>query len=366
MIGTEDPGISTQVAEFEIRFSRFLDSEGRVVGSPLPQCASDKSVMLPIYRTMVLCREFDEKALNLQRTGQLGTYGSPLGQEAIGVSVSSVMGPDDVLFPSYREFSAQIHRGVTLKELLLYWGGDERGNDFQGPREDFPICIPIASHVCHAAGAAYAFKYKNESRVAVCFIGDGATSKGDFYEAINMAGVYQLPLVIIVSNNQWAISVPRKRQSAAETLAQKAIAAGFPSEQVDGNDAIAIRAAALRAVNSARSGSGPYLIEALTYRIGDHTTADDASRYRKQEEVDQFRNLDPITRFQSYMLSAGLWSSNEQSLLEKECGQKVEQAVADYLNTPPQPAQAMFDYLYQELPAALRSQYEEVAGNKHD
>jgi pyruvate dehydrogenase E1 component alpha subunit len=366
MTSSVGTGISKQVAQFEIRFSRFLDAAGNVINSPLPEWASDKSVMLPIYRTMVLCRVFDTKALNLQRTGQIGTYGSPMGQEAIGASVSSVMNPDDVLLPSYREFSAQIYRGVTLKELLLYWGGDERGSDFQGPREDFPVCVPIASHVCHAAGVAYAFKYRKEPRVAVCFVGDGATSKGDFYEAINVAGVCRLPLVVIVSNNQWAISVPRNRQSAAETLAQKAISAGLPSEQVDGNDAIAVRAATLRAVDSARSGSGPYLIEALTYRIGDHTTADDASRYREAEEVNKHRKLDPVTRLQSYLLNAGILSADEQHMLEKECNQKVEQAVTDYLNTPAQSAQAMFDYLYQELPSALRSQYDEVTGCNRD
>lgn len=285
------------VATFEITFNRYLDADGSVVNQPLPEWASDKNVLLPIYRTMVLCRTFDTKALNLQRTGQLGTYGSPLGQEAIGASVVSVMREEDVLVPSYREFSAQLQRGVSMKELLLYWGGDERGSDFQGPLEDFPICVPIATHVCHAAGVATAFKYRKQARVAVCFIGDGATSKGDFYEALNVAGVWQLPLVVIVSNNQWAISVPRNKQSAAQTLAQKAIAAGVPCEQVDGNDAIAARAAAQNAIENARSGAGPYLIEALTYRLGDHTTADDASRYRDTEEVEKQKQFDPIKRF---------------------------------------------------------------------
>ncbi len=360
------PGATEKVATFEITFNRYLDADGNVVNQPLPAWASDKSTILPIYRTMVLCRTFDRKALNLQRTGQLGTYGSPLGQEAIGASVASAMKEEDVLVPSYREFSAQLHRGVTMQELLLYWGGDERGSDFQGPREDFPICVPIATHVCHAAGIASAFKYRKQARVAVCFIGDGATSKGDFYEALNVAGVWQLPLVVIVSNNQWAISVPRNKQSAAQTLAQKAIAAGVPCEQVDGNDAIALRVAAQSAIDNARSGGGPYLIEALTYRLGDHTTADDASRYRDTEEVEKQKQLDPIKRLCSYLSNTGLWSDQEESALVQECEQKVEQAVKDYLNTPAQPAQAMFDYLYAELPASLQTQYDEIVSNNHD
>ncbi len=354
-----------QVAAFEIFFNRFLDAEGNVVNQPLPQWAGNADVMLPIYRTMVLCRAFDAKAINLQRTGQLGTYASSLGQEAISASVASVMRNEDVLVPSYREYGAQLYRGVAMKELLLYWGGDERGSDFQGPREDFPICVPIATHVCHAAGVACAFKYRKQPRVAVCFIGDGATSKGDFYEALNVAGVWQLPLVVIVSNNQWAISVPRNRQSAAQTLAQKAIAAGIPSEQVDGNDAIAIRDAAQKAVGKARNGEGPYLIETLTYRLSDHTTADDASRYRDADEVEKQKQFDPIRRLHKYLQNAGLWSDEEEGELVKECEQQVGQAVEDYLNTPAQPAQTMFDYLYAELPTALQAQYDEAIGNDH-
>ncbi len=355
-----------QVATFEITFSQYLDAAGNVVSQPLPQWANNRAVMLPIYSSMVLCRAFDAKAINLQRTGQLGTYGSPLGQEAVGASVASAMGSGDVLLPSFREFSAQLYRGVSMTELLLYWGGDERGSDFKGPREDFPICIPVATQMCHAAGVACAFKVRREERVAVCFIGDGATSKGDFYEALNVAGVWQLPLVVIVCNNQWAISVPRNRQSAAKTLAQKAIAAGVPCEQVDGNDAIAVRAAAQKAMDRARSGDGPCLIEALTYRIGDHTTADDASRYRDSDEVEKQKQLDPVLRLRSYLSNTGLWSDSEESKLALECEHKIEQAVKDYLDTPVQSTRAIFDFLYAELPASLQSQYQEVTENNHD
>ena len=204
-------------------------------------------------------RLFDEKAISLQRRGQLGTYASSLGQEAIGTAIGSAMSEDDVLFPAYREYAAQFFRGVTMTDILLYWGGNETGMNFKGQRLDFPICVPIASQAPQAVGAAYAMKLRNEKRVAVCIIGDGATSKGDFYEAINAAGTWELPIVFVINNNRWAISMPRKTQTRAETLAQKAIAVGFPGEQVDGNDVIILKHRIDQAIHKARSGIGPSL-----------------------------------------------------------------------------------------------------------
>ena len=202
-------------------------------------------------------RAYDSKAIALQRTGQLGTFASMLGKEAVEAGVGSAMAPDDVFLMTYRENGVQLMRGVTMKELFLYWGGDERGSDFAGPRRDFPICITIAAQATHAVGVAWAMQHRRESRVAVCALGDGATSKGDFYEAINAAGAWKLPLVFVVTNNQWAISVPRHAQSAAQTLAQKAIAGGFEGVQVDGNDVIAVRHAMDQALAKARTGGGP-------------------------------------------------------------------------------------------------------------
>ncbi len=216
----------TRVAEFSIEFTRFLDASGNLV-APLPEGAGDVDDLVETYRLMVLARTFDATAIALQRTGQLGTYASSLGQEAIGAAIGLAMRAEDVLVPSYREHVAQIARGVTMAEILLYWGGDERGSDFSGPRHDFPVSIPIATQSCHAVGAAAAIKLRSEPRVVVVALGDGATSKGDFYESVNLAGVWRLPVVFMVSNNQWAISVPRRLQSGAETLAQKAIAGGF-------------------------------------------------------------------------------------------------------------------------------------------
>jgi pyruvate dehydrogenase E1 component alpha subunit len=218
-----------------------VDADGRLVAA-LPAFASDVVEPIALYRAMVLTRLFDTKAIALQRTGRLGTYASSLGQEAVAVGVAAAMQPSDVLLPSFREHGAQLWRGVTLEELFLYWGGDERGNDFAGPKEDFPNCVPVGSHAPHAVGVALAFRLRKQARAAVCVFGDGATSKGDVAEALNMAGVWKAPAVFVVNNNQWAISVPVSKQTAAPTLAQKALAAGMPGAQVDGNDVIAVRA----------------------------------------------------------------------------------------------------------------------------
>ena len=249
------------IARFEVRHRAYLAPDGSI-HRRLPAFASDTRLLVRLYRAMVLVRAFDLKAVALQRTGRLGTYAASLGQEAVSVGVASVMRPEDVLFPSYRDNAALIWRGVKLEEILLFWGGDERGNHFSGPVQDFPFCIPVGSQAPHAAGVAYAFKLRKQPRVAVCLFGDGATSKGDVYEAMNFAGVHKLPVVFVVTNNQWAISVPLRLQTASETLAQKAIAAGFIGEQVDGNDIVAMHAAADEALEAHR----PMAVEAAVAR----------------------------------------------------------------------------------------------------
>jgi 2-oxoisovalerate dehydrogenase E1 component alpha subunit len=355
----------TIVAKFEVRYSQFLDPHGKVV-APLPEFARTAPNLVGLYRWMVLMRAYDAKAIALQRTGQIGTFASLLGHEAINAAIGSAMGSDDVFLMTYRENGVQLMRGVTLKELFLYWGGDERGSDFSGPRRDFPICITIAAHATHAVGAAYAMKLRRERRAAVCALGDGATSKGDFYEAINAAGAWKLPVVFAVTNNQWAISVPRAKQSAAQTLAQKAIAAGIEGLQVDGNDVIAVRHAMDEALNRARSGGGPTLIEALTYRLSDHTTADDATRYRSPDEVAQAWKLDPIVRLRTHLMAAGAWDKAKEDALLKECNEQVQAAAQAYLDTPPPTAEQMFDHLYATLPAALQKQRAAALGEKQE
>ncbi len=349
------------VASFSVPYSRYLNPDGTLC-QPLPEKFAAQHDLSSLYQHMVLTRRFDTKAVALQRTGRLGTYASSLGQEAIAVAAGHLMRPEDVLFPTYREHGTQIMRGVTLMELLLYWGGDERGSNYSGPRQDFPVCIPIATQCTHAAGAATAFRLRREARVAVTMCGDGATSKGDFYEALNLAGVWELPLVFIVTNNQWAISVPRERQTCTETLAQKAIAGGVSGEQVDGNDIMAMLLALEAALERARNEHRPALIEALTYRMADHTTADDASRYRAPENVEEHEKLDPISRLGAYLRANGSWGdAREAELIERVDGE-IERAIEAYLETPPQPPESMFEHLYESLPKAYQEQRAAVSG----
>jgi pyruvate dehydrogenase E1 component alpha subunit len=344
-----------RVAEFGIELTRYLAPDGHPLG-PMPEFAASPADLVPLYRAMLLTRAFNAKAVALQRTGRLGTFASSLGQEAVGVGAASATAPDDVLVPSFRDQAAQLRRGVTPVELLLYWGGDERGSDFAGPRADFPISVPVASHVPHAAGVALALKLRREPRAVLCIIGDGATSKGDFYEALNVAGVWHLPLVVLISNNQWAISLPRSAQSAAETLAQKAIGAGIPGEQVDGNDVIAVRAIVGRALARARTGGGASLIEAVTYRLSDHTTADDARRYRDDAEVSAHWHGEPVARLRQYLVAQGVWSRDDEEQALARAAAEIDRAVEAYLAIPPQPVSAIFDHLFAELPAPLAAQ----------
>jgi pyruvate dehydrogenase E1 component alpha subunit len=317
---------------------------------------------------MVRTRTFDEVAVGLQRTGRLGTFASSLGQEAVAVGIGAAMTESDVLVPSFREQGVQLWRGATPVELFLYWGGDERGSDFAVPRQDFPVCIPIGSHPPHAIGIALAFQLRHEPRVAVCVLGDGATSKGDVYEAMNYAGVRQLPVVFVVNNNQWAISLPRSAQTAAVTLAQKAIAAGLACEQVDGNDVIAVRERMSLAIERARSGGGSTVVEALTYRLGDHTTADDAGRYRRDEDVGEAWKKEPLARLRSYLKSNGLWTDEDEEAVLTTCRQEMNAAAEEYLAIPPRDPASMFDHLYETLPgafAAQRAAVAERAGTSH-
>src|SRR6266550_2090229 len=275
----------------------------------------------------------------------------------------TAMREEDVLLPSYRDNGTLLWRGTKMEEILLFWGGDERGNLSSGPAHDFPYCIPVGSQAPHAAGVAYAFKLRKEPRVAVCLFGDGATSKGDVWEAMNFAGVWKLPVVFVANNNQWAISVPLRLQTASETLAQKAIAAGFSGEQADGNDIIAVRAAAEEAIEHARAGNGPRLIEAVTYRLGDHTTADDAARYRPTEEVQARWKEEPIARLRSFLAGQKAWSKTDEEQLSAECQQHIDAAVERYLAVKPRAPETMFDHLYAELPRAYAAQRGELEGN---
>lgn len=361
-MGEEADPAEKLIIEFEVRLTRYVDGEGTVL-APLPDFARDKEELRRMYRVMVETRAIDRKAVALQRTGQLGTYASCLGQEAIGTACGLAMHADDVLIPAYRDYAAQFLRGVPPESTFLYWAGDERSMRFPEntpSHHDFPFSVPIGTHVPQAIGVAYAFKLRKQARVAVAACGDGATSRGDFYEAVSSAKVWNLPVVFLVTNNQWAISLPRKRQTGAQTLAQKAIAGGIPGEQVDGNDVIATRHVLQRALAAARAGEGPRLIEAITYRLHDHTTADDARRYRSEQELQDAWTRCPIQRLRACMATLGCWSMAEEEELEKQATEKAETVARAYFAVKPEPPEAMFDSLYASLPAALDAQRAEV------
>ncbi|MFI8610569.1 pyruvate dehydrogenase (acetyl-transferring) E1 component subunit alpha [Pseudomonas sp. NPDC077649] len=339
--------------------TRYLAADGTPCAE-LPAWSDDFELLIRLYRQMLLTRLFDQKAVALQRTGRIGTYAPTIGQEAIGVAIGATMRADDVLVPYYRDTAVQVMRGVRMEEILLYWGGDERGSAYVDPAvaEDFPLCVPIATQALHACGVASAFKIRGQHRVAVTTCGDGATSKGDFLEALNVAGAWQLPVVFVVNNNQWAISVPRRIQCGAPTLAQKAIGAGFPGEQVDGNDVLAVYDRVQAALERARQGKGPTLIECLSYRLGDHTTADDATRYRPAEEVKQAWREEPVARLQAFLVSHGVWNAQREQALVGECQAEVQRAVEAFEATLMPPAEAALEHVYGQWPQALAEQRE--------
>lgn len=344
------------VATFDIEYLQYLGPDGTLAREDLPDFATDGKTLLALFKEMLKVRAFDTKAVNLQRTGKLGTYASCLGHEATHIGIGSAMQVDDVFAPSYREYGAQFMRGVKPREVLMYWGGDERGNDFSGPAHDYSWCVPIGTQNLHAAGAALAFKLRGEPRVAVACVGDGGSSKTDTYAAINAAGAYTLPFIQCIINNQWAISVPRKAQTGAKTLAQKGIAGGLECLQVDGNDIIAVRAAMDHALKRARNGHGGSCIEFVTYRLSDHTTADDARRYRGEEEVKAGWEREPFIRLRKYLTAQGQWSEAIEAEWKEECNRLADIEVNAYLETKVQPVEAMFDYLFAEMPHDVAAQ----------
>jgi pyruvate dehydrogenase E1 component alpha subunit len=352
----EDRSMPATIASFKIDYFQFLSPDGRLITDDVPPLAKNFEELERLYRMMVLTRTFDKKAVALQRTGKLGTYASCLGHESVHVAIGSAMREEDCFAPMYREYGAQFCRGVRMSEVLLYWGGDERGNDFSGPKHDFAWCVPIATQCLHAAGAALAYKLRGEKRVAVTVVGDGGSSKGDFLEAINAASAFDLPMVLVIVNNQWAISVPRSKQNKARTLAQKGIGAGLPSIQVDGNDLIAARWAMEEALENARQGKGATVIEMVTYRLADHTTADDARRYRPMDEVENAWKQDPIERMRTYLTEQGHWDGEKENALAEDCADKIEKEVEVYMSTGTPGIETMFDYMYANMPPDLQAQ----------
>jgi len=334
----------------------ILDPEGNVDKSLEP--ALDNEVLEKFYRAMVLTRLFDDKAMKLQRQGRMLTYGSCLGQEASQIGSAFAMKPDDWFFPAFREHGVQISRGIPMKLLYIYWMGSEDAN-MTLPPGNFTVAIPVSTQILHAVGAAWAAKLRKQNIASVVYFGDGATSEGDFHEGLNFAGVFKIPTVFICQNNQYAISLPREKQTASRTLAQKALAYGFEGIQVDGNDALAVYSATKDALKKAKSGGGPTLIECFTYRLGAHTTSDDPTRYRQNAEVEEWRKKDPIKRFRIYLEKKGIWSQSYEEKLIKEASDEVEKAVEEAEAYNPD-VENMFKYVYAEITPGLKDQMDEL------
>lgn len=348
------------VAQFEIPYYQYLNELSQL-SSDSPPLTKDSEHLIRLYRQMVFSRTFDTKAIALQRTGKMGTYPSTRGQEAVFVGMGDAIPKDDIFVPYYRDVATLIQRGVDPVDILMYWGGDERGNLFANPNNNFPYSVPISTQILHAVGAATALKIRKQKRAVLTVCGDGGTSEGDFYESMNVAGVWKLPVVFVVSNNQWAISVPRSEQTAAKTIAQKAIAAGFSGEQVDGNDVIAVQHRVTEAMKKAREQQEPTLIEMVCYRQSDHTTADDASRYEPAHSREEEWKKEPIIRLRNYLERIQVWSEEKEKTLLAECSVQVEKIVQAYLAISPAESVSIFDHLYETLPDAYVDQRDQLA-----
>ncbi len=340
--------------QFTVEHLSILDSDGNLDSALEPEIAPEE--LKRLYRAMRLGRRFDERMLRLQRQGRIGTFAPIKGQEAAQIGSTAILRRTDWMVPSFRETAAMLWRGWTMEKVLLFFAGYLEGGQPAPDQRDLPICIPVGTQLPHAVGLAYAAQYRGDDAVVMVYCGDGATSEGDFHEAMNFAGVWHLPLVFVVQNNQWAISVPLKKQTHSRTIAQKALAYGFPGLQVDGNDLLAVYAASREAVERARRGDGPTLIECVTYRLGVHTTSDDPTKYRSAEEVEAWERKDPLTRFGAYLQKRNLLDAG----LDEEIDAEIARAVQAFEAVGPADPLGMFDHAYATRPAPLEAQRAEM------
>jgi pyruvate dehydrogenase E1 component alpha subunit len=350
-------------AKRQVEWLSILDENAELDKDVEPDI--DKDRLAEMHRAMLRARRFDERLLQLQREGRIGTFAPVKGQEAAQVGAVASLRPDDWMVPAFRETAAMLWRGIPMEEILLYNAGFNEGGAVADDQYTLPIAIPVATQIPHAVGLAYAMKLRGEDRIAMTFFGDGATSEGDFHEALNFAGVYRTPTVLVCQNNGWAISTPRSRQTRSETLAEKALAYDVPAMQVDGNDLLAVHAAAAEAVERARGGDGPTMIECLTYRMSVHTTADDPSKYRSDEEVEAWARRDPIERLQRYLMRRKLLNKKKIESLEHEISEEIKKAwekVQERIDDAGGSLQVMFDYHYAVMPGGLRAQREALSG----
>jgi pyruvate dehydrogenase E1 component alpha subunit len=311
-----------------------------------------------LHRIMLLSRRFDERLLALQRQGRIGTFAPIKGQEAAQIGAVAPLQQEDWVVPSFRETAAAIYRDTPLSGLFLFQAGYNEGGRIPDGQHNLPIAVPVGTQIPHAVGIAYGMKYRQQPQVALVFFGDGATSEGDFHEGLNFAGVFNTPTIFLCQNNQWAISLPRKKQTKSQTLAQKALAYGIPGIQVDGNDVFAVYLAVQEAVERARAGKGPTLIECVTYRLSLHTTADDPTKYRSAEEVKEWERRDPLVRLQKYVMDRKLLSHKHLKDLEAGIQADIDQAwqeAQEQMASIGDPLD-IFDYVYAELPPYLAEQ----------
>ena len=339
---------------FTVEYLSILDAEGNLDSALDPGLPGAE--LKRLYRAMLLARRLDERMVRLQRQGRTGTFAPIKGQEASQLGSVAVLRPTDWMVPSFRETASMIWRGWPIEKLLLFFAGHLEGGQPAPDQRDLPITIPVSTQLPHAVGLAYAAQYRDDDVVVMAYFGDGATSEGDFHEALNFAGVWHVPVVFVCQNNQWAISVPLKKQTHSRTIAQKALAYGFPGIQVDGNDLFAVYAATREAVARARAGEGPTLIECVTYRLGVHTTADDPTKYRSDDEVKAWEKKDPLTRLVPYLERKGLLTPG----LDAEVDAEIAAAVERFEATPPPDPVTIFDHVYAERPSHLEAQRTEL------
>ncbi len=345
---------------YRVEYLSILDENGQLDADLDPHL--DDELAMKLHRAMLLGRRFDERMLSLQRQGRIGTFAPIKGQEASNVGAVAALRETDWMAPSFRETAGLLWRGFTMEGILAYFGGYDEAGRIPDESRTLPVSIPVGSQLLHAVGIGMAARYRHTDEVAMTFFGDGATSEGDFHEALNWAGVFQVPVVFVCQNNHWAISIPRSRQSRSETLAQKALAYGIPGLQVDGNDILAVYSAVHEAVERARSGGGPTLIEAVTYRLAMHTTADDPKRYRTEEEVESWNKKDPLVRFEKYLIDRGLLTQEKLAVLEDEVRAEIQGAVerAEQMMSAPVDPVKMFEHTYETIPPSVAEERDEL------
>jgi pyruvate dehydrogenase E1 component alpha subunit len=344
----------------DVEYLSILDADGKVDKDLEPDLPEE--VLLKLHRTMLLGRRFDEQMLRLQRQGRIGTFPPVSGQEAAQVGAVAALKDTDWVVYAFREAAAQLWRGKPMENILAYFGGYRQAAEVHEGSTNLPDSIPVGTQIVLASGIGYGIQYRKKDDVVLVFFGEGATSEGDFHEGVNFAGVFQTPTIFLCQNNQWAISLKPSQQTSAETFAQKAVAYGLPGRQVDGNDVLAVVTAVREAVERARSGGGPTLVECVTYRLSLHTTSDDPKRYRTEEELEEWEKRDPIPRFQKYLKEKGFLSDEKIAELEEELNNEIKDAVQraeDMMSEFEQDNLSIFEHMYTEMPPYLEEQRQE-------